>query len=57
MRAMPQLDDFVDAQSGEVAAAKDHGAVGRLVDAGDQVEDGGLARAVGADEAAELVLR
>ena len=31
-------------------------AFGRLIDAGDHVEDGGLARAVGADEADQLAL-
>ncbi len=52
-----ELDDLVDAQAREVAAAERHVAVGRLVDAGDEIEDRGLARAVGPDEPAELILR
>jgi hypothetical protein len=56
VRAMPQLDDLVDAQAGERAAVEPDGAGGGLVDAGHEVEDGGLAGAVGADEAAEFAL-
>ena len=50
------LDDFVDAQAGERLAAEGHRAVRRRVDAGDEVEDGGLARAVRADQPAEFAL-
>src|SRR5439155_9464838 len=46
--------DIVDAQTGDVAAAEADLAVGRLIDAGDEIENGGLACAVGTDEAAEL---
>ena len=50
-----ELDDLIDTQSGNGAAVKRDGALGGLVDAGDEIEDGGLAGAVGADEADELV--
>jgi hypothetical protein len=50
-----ERDDFVDAQAGEVAAVKGDGAFGRRVNAGDEIEHGGLARTVGANEADEFV--
>jgi hypothetical protein len=50
------LDDLVDAQAGQRWPSKWTEPGRGLVDAGDEVEDGGLARAVGADEADELAI-
>ncbi len=50
-----ELDDFVDAEAGDGAAVEGNGSLGGLVNAGNEIEDGGFAGAVGADEAAEFV--
>ena len=46
-----QLVDLVYRHSLDVDAVDQHGAAGGLIDAGEQIENGGLARAVGADQA------
>jgi hypothetical protein len=51
VRAMPGLGDLVRLQAQRLAAVEAHGAVLRLVEAGDAVEERGLAGAVGSDEA------
>ena len=48
------LRHLVHRQSGDVLAGEDDAARARLEHAGDQVEDGGLAGAVGADDGANL---
>ena len=49
-----QLVDLVYRHSLDVDAVDQHGAAGGLIDAGEQIENGGLARAVGADQAGDL---
>ena len=49
-----QLIDLVDRHALDINAVDQNTAPGGLIDAGEQVEDGGLARAVGADEAGNL---
>ena len=49
------LRDVVGGQAVNVAPTKRNRPLGRLVNPGDEVEDGGLARAVGPDEAEELL--
>ena len=49
-----QLIDLVHRHSLDVDAVDQHRATGGLVNAGEQVENGGLARAVGADQAGNL---
>ncbi len=48
--------DLVRRHVGDVGAVEAEPARGRLVDAAHQVEDGGLARAVGADDGEDLAL-
>ena len=48
------LRHLMDRQSGDVFAGEDDLRRARLEHAGDQVEDGGFARAVGADDGANL---
>src|SRR5262245_58939718 len=47
--------DLVSGQARDVLVAEDEAAVARIVDAADQVEDGRLARAVGADDGEDLL--
>ena len=49
-----QTVDLVGGHSLDIDAVNQHGAPGGLVHAGEQVENGGLARAVGADQAGNL---
>ena len=49
-----EAGDLIGAELRDVAVAKADGATRRAVEAGDAVEDGGLARAVGADQPVEL---
>jgi hypothetical protein len=53
---MPLRTHFVGLVVGDVLPEEGDVAAGDVVDAGDEVEDGGLSRAVGADEPAELSL-
>src|SRR5690606_38306906 len=46
--------DSVRRRGGDVLAVEEEPARGRIVDAADQVEDGGLAGAVGADDGEDL---
>src|SRR5947207_281241 len=50
----PEDGDVVRGHAEEVAPAKGEAAPRRLVDARDQIEDGRLARAVGADDCEDL---
>ena len=56
VRAMPRRVILYGSQAGDALAGEADVAVGRLVDAGDHVEDRGLAGAVGADHADDLAL-
>ena len=48
--------DVVHPQPGDIASGETHGAFSGLVDAGDQIEDGGLPGAIRTDEPAEFAL-
>ena len=50
-----EFDELVDAEAGDGTTVEGDGALGGLIHAGDEVEDSGLARAVGTDEADEFV--
>ena len=54
VRAMPRLRDVVALLSDDRLAVEANVARRRVIDAGDHVEDGGLARAVRADEPHDL---
>ncbi len=56
VRAMPERGDAVRRHVGDVGAVEYELAAGRLVDAAHQVEDRGLAGAVGADDGEDLAL-
>ena len=48
--------DLMAAETGEIFPGKRDGSLGRLIDARDEIEDCGLARAVGTDESAKFAL-
>ena len=50
-----EFDELVDAEAGDGTTVEGDGALGGLIHAGDEVEDRGLARAGGTDEADEIV--
>ena len=51
VRAIPSLLTLYTGILLDVDAVDQHGAAGGLIDAGEQIKNGGLARAVGADQA------
>jgi hypothetical protein len=55
VRAMPSAT-MSFTRPGDIASGETHGAFSGLVDAGDQIEDGGLPGAIRADEPAEFAL-
>ena len=52
----PELYDLIHAQTGQIAALQRNAAIGGLVNAGNEIEDGGFTGAVWADQSDELVL-